>query len=67
MLSDALNTLGIQGASIPEPSNEVKVLAAEPTKLIAAIKAYREQTGLGLYEAKVVVERLAKKASLPEV
>jgi hypothetical protein len=66
MLSDALNKLGIKGVAIPEPSDEVKALAADPRKFIAAIKAYREQTGLGLHDAKEVVERFANKASFPK-
>ena len=37
-------------------SDEVKALADDPTRKIAAIKLLREQTGLGLREAKDVVE-----------
>jgi hypothetical protein len=40
------------------PSARVRELAADPKNKIAAIKAYREQTGAGLKEAKDVVERL---------
>ncbi len=49
--------------SIPEPpsrsaevSNEVEALASQGQK-IAAIKLLREQTGMGLKEAKAAVER----------
>jgi hypothetical protein len=37
-------------------SAEVKALAEDPSKKIAAIKVHREQTGLGLKEAKDAVE-----------
>ncbi len=37
-------------------SDEVKTLADDPDKKIAAIKLLREQTGLGLKEAKDAVE-----------
>lgn len=37
-------------------SPEVQALAEDPSKKIAAIKLHREQTGLGLREAKDAVE-----------
>ena len=37
-------------------SDRVKELAADPNRKIAAIKAYREETGAGLAEAKEAVE-----------
>jgi hypothetical protein len=37
-------------------SDEVKALANDPRQKIQAIKAYREQTGVGLKEAKDAVE-----------
>jgi hypothetical protein len=37
-------------------SDEVKALADDPVKKIAAIKLHREQTGLGLAEAKDAVD-----------
>ncbi len=37
-------------------SPEVKTLADDPTQKIAAIKLHREQTGLGLKEAKDAVD-----------
>ena len=37
-------------------SDRVKQLAADPARKIAAIKAYREETGAGLAEAKEAVE-----------
>ncbi len=43
--------------AIPVPlSDEVKALANDPSRKIHAIKVYREQTGLGLKEAKDAVE-----------
>jgi len=35
----------------------VKELARQPGGKIAAIKAYREDTGLGLFEAKTVIDQ----------
>jgi ribosomal protein L7/L12 len=43
-----------------EPSDRVKELARDPKAKIEAIKAYREQTGLGLKEAKKVVDSLSQ-------
>ena len=37
-------------------SEEVKALADDPTRKIAAIKLLREQTGLSLHEAKNAIE-----------
>ena len=67
MISQIMNHLGISGASVQEPSDEVKALAKDPKKFIDAIKAYREQTGLGLREAKEVVERLAHETKVSNV
>jgi hypothetical protein len=43
-------------ATTGELTEEVKALADDPAKKIAAIKLHREQTGLGLKEAKDAVE-----------
>lgn len=67
MVSDIVNHLGLSGASMEEPSDEVKALAADPSKFLDAIKAYRTQTGLGLREAKDVIERLSRKAKVSGV
>jgi ribosomal protein L7/L12 len=67
MVSDIVNRLGVSGASMQEPSDEVKALAADPRKFVDAIKAYRAQTGLGLREAKEVVERLSHEARVSGV
>ena len=45
------------------PSQEVIALARTPGKKIAAIKAYREQTGAGLKEAKDVVEAIERSSN----
>jgi ribosomal protein L7/L12 len=39
-----------------ELSDRVKELARDPARKIAAIKAYREETGAGLYDTKEAVE-----------
>ena len=41
---------------MPYQGKEWQELAAEPGQKIAAIKAYREETGVGLKEAKDAVE-----------
>jgi ribosomal protein L7/L12 len=55
--------LGIPGSEPPAPSDTVKALASDPRGKIAAIKAYRAESGLGLVEAKEAVERLAPPRS----
>jgi ribosomal protein L7/L12 len=55
--------LGVAGSEPPAPSEAVRALAADPARKIAAIKAYRAETGLGLLEAKEAVERLAPPRS----
>jgi ribosomal protein L7/L12 len=67
MVSDIANHLGLSADSMQEPSDEVKALAKDPRKFIAAIKAYRAQTGSGLREAKEVVERLSHEAKVSGV
>ncbi|MCV2359719.1 MULTISPECIES: ribosomal protein L7/L12 [Roseateles] len=57
-LNALLTHMGIKWGQYAEPSDEVKALAKDPKAKIAAIKAYREQTGLGLKEAKDVIEKL---------
>ena len=42
----------------PPITDDVRVLARTPGAKIAAIKAYRQQTGAGLKEAKEAVEKL---------
>jgi LmbE family N-acetylglucosaminyl deacetylase len=42
----------------PPITDEVRVLARTPGAKIAAIRAYRQQTGAGLKEAKEAVEKL---------
>ena len=46
--------------TLPKMSEAVKLLAADPTKKIAAIKLYREESGLGLAEAKSDIEEYLK-------
>jgi ribosomal protein L7/L12 len=55
--------LGVSGSEPPEPSDAVKALAADPSRKIAAIEAYRIETGLGLLEAKEAIERLTSARS----
>jgi ribosomal protein L7/L12 len=49
---------GLDSADASEPSAEVQLLARTPGQKIAAIKLYREQSGVGLRQAKEVVDRI---------
>ena len=60
MMKRLLAHQGIHWEAAIEPSAKVKELAISVENEIAAIKAYREQTGLGLKEAKAVVEELSR-------
>ena len=55
---------GLKGSEPPEPSDAVKALANDPRGKIAAIKAYRVETGLGLAEAKAVIDRLRSRGGV---
>ena len=43
---------------LPVPAEKVRRLAADPKRTIDAIREYRQETGLGLLEAKEAVEQL---------
>lgn len=58
MLARLLSHLNVDLDPSIEPSETVKLLAADRKSYVKAIKAYREQTGLGLQPAKAVVDRL---------
>lgn len=60
MLRRLLSHQGIEWESAVEPSAAVKALAVNAGTRLAAIKAYREQTGLGLREAKAVIDGLPR-------
>jgi ribosomal protein L7/L12 len=60
MMKRFLAHQGIHWEAAVEPSEKVKELALKPGSTVAAIKAYREQTGVGLKEAKAVVEELSR-------
>jgi ribosomal protein L7/L12 len=52
--------LGLDPDLPVEPSESVKQLAQSPESYIVAIRTYREQSGVGLVEAKAVVDGLRK-------
>ncbi|HEX3315077.1 MAG TPA: hypothetical protein VHR72_09320 [Gemmataceae bacterium] len=54
-----LTHLGLDYA--PYPKAQWQELAADPSRKIAAIKAYREEHGVGLAEAKRAVEEYMQK------
>jgi ribosomal protein L7/L12 len=51
-----LEEMNISFDEVAGMSNRVKDLARDPSRKIEAIKAYREETGTGLAEAKRAVE-----------
>jgi ribosomal protein L7/L12 len=55
-----IHHFGIDPDLIAEPSEKVKALARMPGSKVAAIKAYRQETGLDLKEAKAVIDKLAE-------
>ena len=57
-LERLLQEAGVPAGEALEPSDAVKALARDPAQRIEAIRAYRRQTGLGLREARAVIDRL---------
>jgi ribosomal protein L7/L12 len=58
-LNLVLAHLGIDPTAELSPSSHVVNLATDPQQRIAAIKAYRLQTGAGLKDAVAVIDRIA--------
>ena len=58
MLESVMIHLKLDGEAATEPSASVKQLAADPKSYVAAIKAYRQRTGLGLKPAKAAIDRI---------
>lgn len=50
--------LGLASPPLYSPSDRVKQLAADPKRKLEAIKVFREESGLGLREAKTIIEEL---------
>ena len=53
----------LQHQGVPPPqrlSKEVQLMACDPTRRIEAVKLHREQTGLGLADAKPDIEEFIK-------
>jgi hypothetical protein len=57
-LQRVLIHFNIDAATVLPPSDRVRHLAADPKGRIAAMKAYREETGADLPDAKSVVDAL---------
>jgi ribosomal protein L7/L12 len=53
---------GIDPTAVVPPSSHVVSLAKDPRQRIAAIRAYRQQTGAGLKAAAAVIEKIAAEA-----
>ena len=53
--------LEIDPKSSVRPSRYVSSLAADPQQRMAAIKAYRSETGAGLKEAASMIEKIASR------
>jgi ribosomal protein L7/L12 len=62
-LNLVLAHLGIDPTAQVNPSSDVINLAADPTQRIAAIRAYRLQTGAGLKEAVAVIDGIASRSN----
>ncbi len=60
-LNALMRHFGVAYGSLAEPSDEIKQMIKDPRQRIEAIKAFREQTGAGLKEAKEVIDALAEK------
>jgi ribosomal protein L7/L12 len=58
-LNLVLAHLGIDPMAQIIPSGHVISLATDPRQRIAAIRAYRQQSGAGLKEAVAVIDRIA--------
>jgi ribosomal protein L7/L12 len=56
--------LGLAPPLLYAPSDRVKQLAADPKRKIEAIKVFREESGLGLREAKTIVEELIQSQGM---
>jgi ribosomal protein L7/L12 len=61
-LNLVLAHLCIDPTAVVPPSSHVVSLAKDPQQRIAAIRAYRQQTGAGLKEAAAVIEKIAAGA-----
>jgi ribosomal protein L7/L12 len=62
-LNLVLAHLGIDPTAVVPPSSHVVSLAKDPQQRIAAIRAYRKQTGAGLKEAAAVIEKITAGAN----
>jgi ribosomal protein L7/L12 len=61
-LNLVLAHLDIDPTALIAPSNHVIALATDPLQRIAAIKAYRQQTGAGLKDAVAMINKIASDA-----
>ena len=52
----AMSSRSVNTTTLPPLSDRCKEAASDPARKIEAIKIYREETGLGLREAKAAVE-----------
>ena len=62
MLGRLLAHHAIEWQKPSPPSEKVRALAPQPNAEIEAIRAYRQQTGLGLKEARGVIQSLRAKS-----
>eukprot|EP00042_Codosiga_hollandica_P014869 m.964239 g.964239 ORF g.964239 m.964239 type:complete len:93 (-) comp436896_c0_seq1:40-318(-) len=58
-LQALMRHLGVTPGQLTEPTEDIKALARQPARRIEAIKAYRQQTGASLKDAKDVIDRVA--------
>jgi ribosomal protein L7/L12 len=55
-----LRHFNIDPSYFAPPSEQVKLLAADPARRIEAMRLYRQETGADLKAAKALVDTLAK-------
>lgn len=63
-LGTAFSKRLVNSESLPPLSERCKAVARDPARKIEAIKMYREETGLGLREAKIAVEAFIANGAL---
>jgi sirohydrochlorin ferrochelatase len=61
-VSALLRHFNVDPTVLASPSEQVKLLAADPARRVEAIRVYRQETGADLMSAKVIVDELAKSS-----
>ena len=59
-VSALLRHFNIDPTAVAPPSDQVKLLAADPARRIEAMRLYRQETGADIRAAKAMVDTLAR-------